>query len=120
MVGGGEEGEHFLSKFVLVCFVSGFLSGFFSVFVSGVSGFVLGFVLFRLFTSCLSKLHFSAVLSIFSTRCQNRTSCHISGRFCPPKPKVNPTTPLERHTEHPQHLKHPKHKQALKDLNTKP
>ena len=58
-------------------------------------------------TSFLSKLQFFSCFEHFSTRCQNRTPCYISGRFCPAKPKIKPyNQPLEPHTEHPKLPKH--------------
>ena len=73
-------------------------------------------VVFFAFLSTPSELHTSC-LKHFSTSCQSRTPCCISGRFCPAKPKIKTNQPtLKNHTEtthptHPTHhtREHPKH-----------
>ena len=54
-----------------------------------------------LFTSFLSKLQFFSCSEHFSTRCQNRTVCYISGRFRPGKPQIKPYNQPTEHTKKP-------------------
>ena len=61
-----------------------------------------------LLTLFLSKLQFFSCFEHFSTRCQNRTPCYISGRFCPVKSKIKPYNQPLLNTEHPEHPEHPK------------